>query len=120
MTARLRIVIADDEEDLRQGFRRLLCKLGGDVVGEAANGRELVKLCLSERPDLVITDIRMPEMSGIEAAREIAKTQTIPVIIVSSYESPSDEDSEFVVDFLLKPVCVTDLHAAIARACPVT
>jgi two-component system, response regulator PdtaR len=85
---RLKIVIADDEEDIRQGFRRLLCKLGCEVVGEASNGRELVDVCLSVQPDLVITDIRMPEMSGIEAARVISKSQSIPVIVVSSYERP--------------------------------
>ncbi len=114
----LKIVIADDEEDIRQGFRRLLCKLGCEVVGEAADGRELVELCLTMQPDLVITDIRMPEMSGIEAAQEIAETQAIPVIVVSSHECPAGEECTSVADFLLKPVSLTDLEAAIARASP--
>lgn len=118
MTARLKIVIADDEEDIRQGFRRLLCKLGCEVVGEAADGRELVEVCRSAKPDLVITDIRMPEMSGIEAARKIAETQTIPVIVISSYECSADEDCASIADFLLKPVSLSDLEAAIAKACP--
>ncbi|NND98813.1 MAG: response regulator [Pirellulaceae bacterium] len=117
MTAHLRIVIADDEEDIRHGFRRLLSKLGCEVVGEAADGRELVAVCLSEQPDLVITDIRMPEMSGIEAAKVIAETQSIPVIIVSSHERPTDEDCKIIADFLLKPVGMPDLEAAIAKAC---
>ncbi|EMI46805.1 response regulator [Rhodopirellula sp. SWK7] len=116
MTPRLKIVIADDEDDIRQGFRRLLSKLGCDVIGEAANGRELVDLCLNNQPDLVITDIRMPEMSGIEAAKQIAKTQAIPVIVVSSHERPADEDSAFIADFLLKPVSVPSLQSAIEKA----
>ncbi|MCM2369140.1 response regulator [Aporhodopirellula aestuarii] len=118
MTTRLRIVIADDEDDIRQGFRRLLCKIGCDVVGEATNGRELVKLCSSEHPDLVITDIRMPEMSGIDAAKVISKTHTIPVIVVSSHERPAAEDSAYIADFLLKPISGPDLEAAITRAFP--
>lgn len=118
MTVRLKIVIADDEEDIRQGFRRLLCKLGCEIVGEASDGQALVELCLSVQPDLVITDIRMPEMSGIEAAQKIAATQAIPVIVVSSHECPIEEDCDSVVDFLLKPVSLTDLKAAIKKACP--
>lgn len=118
MTSRLKIVIADDEEDIRQGFRRLLCKLGCEVVGEASDGRELVEICLNTNPDLVITDIRMPEMSGIEAAQKIAETRAIPVIVVSSYECPEGEDCTSVADFLLKPVSLMDLEAAIAKACP--
>jgi len=116
--ARLKIVIADDEEDIRQGFRRLLCKLGCEVIGEAADGRELVEVCLAAQPDLVITDIRMPEMSGIEAARKIAETLTIPVIVVSSCGRPDEEDCASVADFLLKPVSLPDLKAAISKACP--
>lgn len=118
MTARLKIVIAEDEEDIRQGFRRLLCKLGCEVIGEAADGRELVELCQNTQPDLVITDIRMPEMSGLEAAKEIAKTRAIPMIVVSSYECPADDDCSSVAAFLLKPVSLSDLEAAIAKACP--
>jgi len=118
MTSRLKIIVADDEEDIRQGFRRLLCKLGCEVVGEAADGRELVELCRSSQPDLVITDIRMPEMSGIEAAQQITQTQAIPVIVISSYECPADVDCGAVTAFLLKPVALPDLEAAIAKACP--
>ncbi|TWU23413.1 putative transcriptional regulatory protein pdtaR [Novipirellula galeiformis] len=125
MKRRLRIVIADDEADIRQGVRRLLGKLGYEVVGEAGDGRELVELCRQTEPDLVITDVRMPEMSGIEAAIQINKTQTIPVIVVSSYERPGSDDlhcddCDCIADFLLKPVSVPNLQAAIARACPAT
>tara|TARA_R110002049_G_scaffold4601_5_gene32611 strand:+ start:847113 stop:847475 length:363 start_codon:yes stop_codon:yes gene_type:complete len=118
MKRRLRVLIADDEQDIRQGFNRLLGKLGCDVIGEAADGKRLVELCLSEKPDLVITDIRMPEMTGIEAATEIVKTQSVPFIFVSSHERPRDDHSGLVADFLMKPVCMPDLEAAINKACP--
>ncbi len=87
-TKTLRIVVADDEGYIRECFSRTLTRLGHQVVGIASNCRELVKLCLSEAPDLVITDVRMPEMSGIEAADEFTKSQNVPIIIVSSHDKP--------------------------------
>ncbi|TWT49259.1 putative transcriptional regulatory protein pdtaR [Rubripirellula amarantea] len=118
MTNRLRIVIADDEADIRHGFRRLLCKLNCDVVGEAADGLELVVVCLSSQPDLVITDVQMPKLSGLEAAKRIAQSQMIPVIVVSAHERPNEQELGFVTDFLLKPISGPELQAAISRACP--
>jgi two-component system, response regulator PdtaR len=117
MTSPLRIVIADDDEEIRHYFRRLLDHLGHRVVGEAANGVELVELCRSEQPDLVITDVRMPRGDGIEAGDEIANAQAIPVIIVSGHDRPDNiADCGNVVDFLVKPVKLTDLDSAIRRA----
>ena len=117
MTSPLRIAIADDEKEIRHSFRRLLQRLGYQVVGEAANGEELVELCRCEHPDLVITDIHMPEVDGIEAGDEIAKTQAVPVIIVSAHNRPDNIVGRAnVVDFLVKPVRLTDLDAAIHRA----
>ena len=118
MTRRLRIVIADDEVDIRQGFRRLLTKLGCDVIGEASNGQELIDLCEETSPDLVITDIRMPGLSGIEAANKLANTTPVPVIVVSSHESPNVEKSSVIAAVLQKPVGLPELEQAIARACP--
>ncbi|MFT5302943.1 MAG: YesN/AraC family two-component response regulator [Mariniblastus sp.] len=109
-----RIVVADDEGYIREYFSRILPRIGHQVVGIASNGRELVKLCLSESPDLVITDVRMPEMSGIEAADQISKLQNIPIIIVSSYDKP-DTDNQNVVEFLVKPIDMVQLAVAIAK-----
>ncbi|TWU44414.1 putative transcriptional regulatory protein pdtaR [Novipirellula aureliae] len=118
MTHSLRIAIADDEEDIRQYFRRLLPRLGYELVVEAENGRQLVELCRSENPDLIITDVMMPEMSGIEAATEISKTLSVPIIILSSHEKPTNASKTFIVGYLQKPVSIPDLQAAITRACP--
>ncbi|QDS93024.1 putative transcriptional regulatory protein pdtaR [Roseimaritima multifibrata] len=117
MTPPLRIVIADDEQDIRHGLHRLLAKLAYEVVGEASNGHELLSCCRETTPDVVITDIRMPIMSGIEAANELSKTHSIPIIVVSAHERPQTQ-TECISDFLLKPVSLTSLQAAIIRACP--
>ena len=118
MTRQLRIAIADDEEDIRQYFRRILPRLGYQLVGEAKNGRELVGLCRTTEPDLIITDVMMPEMTGLEAAKEISKKQPVPIIVLSAHERPNGEDVEFIFDYLQKPVSIADLKAAIERACP--
>ncbi len=114
----IRIAIADDEEDIRQYFRRLLPRLGHELVGAAENGRELVELCQTTKPDLVIIDVMMPEMSGLEAATEISETLSVPIIILSSHEKPNGYSNTSIVDYLQKPVSIPELHAAIYRACP--
>ena len=67
----LRIVVADDEPRMQDYFRKVLPLLGHDVVGVATTGRELVEQCQALNPDLVITDVKMPDMDGIEAAGTI-------------------------------------------------
>ena len=112
----LRIAIADDEADIRQYLRRLLPRLGHRVVGEAEDGRKLIDICRTESPDLVITDIMMPGMDGIEATVEIGKTQKVPIIIVSSHDPPEQNRHASVVDFLVKPISIAELEKAIDKA----
>jgi two-component system response regulator NreC len=69
---RIRVLLADDHGVVRQGFRLLLSRYPDiEVVGEAASGREAVELCGQLHPDVVILDVAMPEMNGVEAARQI-------------------------------------------------
>ncbi|HKR62278.1 MAG TPA: response regulator transcription factor [Thermoanaerobaculia bacterium] len=84
----MRILIADDHALFRDGLRSLLLAQGHEVVGEAKNGREAIELTHSLKPDLVLMDISMPEVTGIEATREIMATlpETKVVILTASDE----------------------------------
>jgi DNA-binding NarL/FixJ family response regulator len=88
-TGRLRVIVADDQELVRDGFRMILESAGCDVVGEAADGREAVYLTRRRSPDVVLMDIRMPGVDGLEATREIAGpgvANPVPVLILTTFD----------------------------------
>lgn len=89
----IRILIADDHPLFRDGLRGLLDSVPDtDVVGEAANGKEAIAQAASLQPDVVLMDIKMPDMNGIEATREIVHTSPhVGVLVVTMYE-----DDDFV------------------------
>ena len=66
----IRVVVVDDQEIVRAGFAALLQQATFEVVGTAADGAEAVELCRTERPHVVLMDVRMPVMDGIEATRQ--------------------------------------------------
>jgi AmiR/NasT family two-component response regulator len=119
MTPALRIVVADDEPDMRDYFRKILPRMGHAVAAAAENGQQLVDFCRSHRPDLVITDIKMPDIDGIEAARKIYEELPIPVILVSAYSDASlieRAEAGPIMAYLVKPIKQTDLEPAIRLA----
>ena len=119
MTASLRIAVADDEPDIRDYFNKCLPRMGHQVVGMAQNGRELVEKCRAALPDLVITDIKMPDMDGISAAVQIYQERPVPVILVSAYhdEASNDRaDAGHILGYLVKPIQQADLEPAIDLA----
>jgi len=119
MNTSLRIAVADDEPDMRDYFKKSLSRLGHQVVIVAQNGRELVEQCRTVRPDLVITDIKMPDMDGIEAASQIYREGPIPVILVSAFhdsELIARAESDHIMAYLVKPIKQADLAPAIALA----
>jgi CheY-like chemotaxis protein len=117
MTTPLRVLVADDEPDMRQYFQKILPRLGYQVVAAAVNGRELVDLFRTHAPDLIITDLVMPIMNGLDAVREIQRECPIPVIVVSATENGLAEcaDAELPMCDLVKPIRQADLTSAITR-----
>jgi AmiR/NasT family two-component response regulator len=119
MNSPLRIAVADDELDMRDYFKKSLSRLGHQVVSVAQNGRELIEHCKTQKPDLVITDIKMPDMDGIDAAVHIYKDRPVPVILVSAYHDPgliARAESDHILGYLVKPIEQADLEPAIALA----
>jgi diguanylate cyclase (GGDEF)-like protein len=119
MSQALRVAVADDELDILEHYQRALAHLGHQVVVAARNGRELVAGCRTARPDLVLTDIRMPEMDGIAAAAAICREAPVPVILVSAYHTEELIERAAageVLGYLVKPVRMADLSTAIALA----
>jgi response regulator NasT len=119
MTSGLRISVADDELEMRDFFEKVLPRFGHQVVSVAENGTQLIEHCRDLKPDLVITDIKMPEMDGIEASIQICRERTVPVILVSAYHDPAlieRAEADHVQAYLVKPIGIADLPPAIAIA----
>ena len=115
----LRIVIADDEAVIRMDLKEILQEAGHEVVGETANGRRAVAIVRDTRPDLVILDVKMPDMDGIEAARMIDADHLAPVLLLTAFD-----DAELirrgtdagVLAYLVKPVEEKNLFPAMEIA----
>jgi two-component system, response regulator PdtaR len=115
----MRILVADDESRMQSYYRTVLTAAGHEVVGVARTGRELVEQCGKLTPDLVISDIKMPDMDGIEAAGEIYRTAAVPVILVSAHHEQELIDralADHVMAYLIKPIKAAHLEPAIAIA----
>jgi two-component system, response regulator YesN len=117
-----RVLIVDDEELSRIAVRKLLSRLFPDAlpVGEAENGRLAVELALSLRPDIVLMDIRLPAMNGIDAAKAIlAELPDTRIIVLSAYDSFGFAQRAInigVCGYLLKPVAEADFAAVFGSA----
>ncbi|MHB1426503.1 MAG: ANTAR domain-containing response regulator [Gemmataceae bacterium] len=119
MTPSLRIVVADDEPDVRDYYRKILPRLGHSVVAAAETGEQLLAHCRFYRPDLVITDIKMPGMDGIDAATKLCEEIPLPVILVSAYSDAKlieRAEADHIMAYLVKPIKQADLEPAIGLA----
>jgi two-component system response regulator AlgR len=116
----MRVLIVDDEALARDRLTALLQELGEayEVVGSAANGEEALELFAGCGADLVLMDIRMPVLDGLQAATTLTRSETPPaVIFVTAYEQHALQAFEAqAVDYLLKPVRKARLHQALERA----
>lgn len=114
----IRILLADDHTVMRSGLRLLLERQPNlTVVGEAADGRQAVELAASEKPDVVVMDIAMPHLNGVEAARQIVNRAPLTAVVILSMHS----DESYVIRslkagaraYLLKDSAESDLISAI-------
>jgi response regulator NasT len=118
-TRRARIIIADDESLIRMDLREMLGHLGYEVVAEASDGRTAVDLAKRLLPDLIIMDIKMPDMDGISAASELARDHIAPVVLLTAYSENSligRAKDAGVCGYLVKPFRETELMPVIELA----
>ncbi len=116
---KLKIVIADNESIIRMDLKELLEEAGHNVVGEASNGKKAVELTKKHRPDLVIMDIKMPEMDGITAAKIIGDEKIAPVLLLTAFSQADIVEKakhSGVLAYLVKPVREDNLFPAMEIA----
>lgn len=117
----LKMVIADDKPSTREGLRRIVAweEEGIQVVGVTADGRETMEACAREEPDILLTDIRMPHLSGLEVARALRErglgTRTIIVSGIADFELARDAVDLHAAGYLLKPVKIEELRSVVRR-----
>jgi len=114
----IRVLLADDHRMLREGLRRSLAEEGFDIVGEADNGEQAVRLAADLQPDVVLMDVSMPEMDGVEATRIIRATGTATQVIMLTMHADKEVLAEAMragaSGYLVKD-CSTDEVAEAVR-----
>ena len=113
-----RILIVEDLEENRHALK-LMLQLSGFVCLEAADGRAAIQTALQEQPDLVLMDVSLPEINGLEAVRQLrAQAFTQPIIVVSAYDDEASQQKARMAganDYLTKPIefdCLKEMIAA--------
>ncbi len=117
--SQIRVVIADDESIIRLDLKTLLEEMGHKVVGEAADGQKALELTRTLKPDVVIMDIKMPVMDGLDAAKIISEEKIAPVVLLTAYSQKDliERAKEAgVFAYLVKPFQESDLLPAIEIA----
>ena len=115
----MRVLIAEDETIIRLDLRALLERAGHEVVGEARDGDEAIALAERLAPDLIVMDVKMPRLDGIDAARRILANRPVPIVMLTAYAQAelierAAEAGAF--GYLVKPFRESDLLPAIATA----
>ena len=119
MIRSLRIALADDEPLQRDVLEKLLTQAGHEVVFKAETGRALLDFCRRSPPDMVVADIMMPDMDGLDAAAAIYDLAPTPIVLVSGHQ---DQElikralENHVLAYLIKPISLEALSPAIALA----
>ncbi|MFC3903252.1 two component transcriptional regulator, LytTR family [Acinetobacter marinus] len=112
------IVVCDDEPLARERLERMLTHLGHRVLGQAKNGVEALELVEQEQPDVILLDIRMPEMNGLECAHKLSALDTPPAIaFCTAFDQYAiDAFKTNAIAYLLKPIGMDDLSQALHKA----
>lgn len=118
----MRVLIVDDESLIRMDLRDIIESCGHEVVAEGTNGVEAIQLGKQHKPDIILMDVKMPELDGIEAARQIGFHHEAPVVLLTSYSQQDLIDKardSGVYGYLIKPVreeqLVPTLEMALGR-----
>jgi DNA-binding NtrC family response regulator len=119
VAATKRVLVVDDEEIVRESYRLVLADAGYEVR-TVSNGREALQMCRAEHFDVLLADIRMPDMDGLEMSREVVREfPGTRVIVITGYPSPESAEQARrlgVSDYLPKPVAPDELTAVTAAA----
>ena len=118
----MKVVLVDDESLIRMDLRDILESGGCEIIGEGANGVEAIRLAKQLQPDVILMDVKMPELDGIEAARQIGYNHYAPVVLLTAFSQDDlvkkAKDSG-VFGYLIKPVreeqLIPTLQMAIGR-----
>lgn len=110
------VLIVEDEFLLAKSLSTQLSSLGNKVIGIAENGKQAVDMALELKPQLILMDIKLPEIDGITAAQLILQKLSVPIIIISAFSESSfitGAVNAGVINYLVKPISINDLQTAI-------
>lgn len=114
---KLRVVVADDEPEMLEYISCIVTRAGHSVVATATDGLQLIESHRKYSPDLIITDVRMPELDGLEAVTRCFMERPVAIIVVSAHHDPElieRATDDHVLAYLVKPISATDLEPAIS------
>jgi DNA-binding NarL/FixJ family response regulator len=118
--AEIRVVVVDDHDLFRRGLRRSLEDQGLRVIGEAADGEEAVRLVVHARPEVVVMDLQMPKMSGVEAVRELAVAAPAVRVLMLTVSGDEQSVTEAIEagarGYLLKQATIEEIAAGVRAA----
>jgi CheY-like chemotaxis protein len=115
----VRVLIADDSATFSDTIQRMLEGMGYDVAGVASDGRQAIKMARSLKPDIILMDVDMPHMDGIQASQHIQASCPTPVVIVTAHEPPELVERASLAGvgaYLVKPPTVPEIDRAITIA----